>query len=117
MNSQVLSLLALHASSDPFAKVTKMIKDMIQKLMEEANEEASHKAFCDTEMGTNKLTRDTKTTLVAELKSKIEQLSADIMELTQTTAKITAAIEEIDAGIAKATAERQEEKEKNQQTI
>lgn len=117
MNSQVLSLLALHASSDPFAKVTKMIKDMIQKLMEEANEEASHKAFCDTEMGTNKLTRDTKTSLVAELKSKIEQLSADIMELTQTAAKITAAIGEIDAAVSKATAERQEEKEKNQQTI
>merc|ERR1719324_544686 len=33
-----------------FKKVTKMIKDMIQKLMEEAAEEAEHKGFCDTEM-------------------------------------------------------------------
>jgi len=117
MNSQVLSLLAMHASSDPFAKVTKMIKNMIKKLMEEANEEAEHKGFCDTEMGTNKLTRDTKTALVAELQAKIEQLSADIMELAQTISKTIAAIEEIDAGVSKATEERQAEQEKNQQTI
>jgi len=32
--SHMLSLLAVRARSDPFAKVIKMVKDMIQKLME-----------------------------------------------------------------------------------
>jgi len=40
LNSRVLSALATRVESDPFSKVKKMIKDLIVKLMEEANEEA-----------------------------------------------------------------------------
>ena len=43
LNSRVLIALADHASDDPFRKVKKMIKDLIVRLMEEANEEADHK--------------------------------------------------------------------------
>merc|ERR1711957_898209 len=42
LNSRVLSALAVRAEADPFAKVKKMIKDLIVRLMEEANEEAEH---------------------------------------------------------------------------
>merc|ERR1719421_1409590 len=38
-----------------------MIKDMIVKLMEEANEEAEHKGWCDTEMSTKEQTKNTET--------------------------------------------------------
>ena len=47
INSRVLSALAVHVSEDPFEKVKKMIKDLIVRLMEEANEEAEHKGWCD----------------------------------------------------------------------
>merc|ERR1719265_2987311 len=43
LNSRVLSALATLVSSDPFKKVKKMIKDLITRLLEEANEEAEHK--------------------------------------------------------------------------
>merc|ERR1719428_1761288 len=90
--SKLLSLIAAKAGSDPFVKVKKMIREMITKLMEEANAEAEHKAFCDTEMGTNKQTRDKKT-------AQSEELSADIEELTatnkQTRDKKTAQSEEL----------------------
>merc|ERR1719408_1116682 len=46
INSRVLSALAMRVSDDPFKKVKKMIKDLIVKLMEEANEEAEHKGWC-----------------------------------------------------------------------
>ena len=39
LNSRVLSALATHVADDPFSKVKKMIKDLIVRLMEEANEE------------------------------------------------------------------------------
>merc|ERR1719311_585402 len=68
-----------------------MIKDMIQKLMQEATEEAEHKGFCDTELGTNKLAND--------------------------IAALGAAIATLDAQVAKATALRAAEKEKNTATL
>eukprot|EP00429_Kryptoperidinium_foliaceum_P020321 CAMPEP_0176036340 /NCGR_PEP_ID=MMETSP0120_2-20121206/17997_1 /TAXON_ID=160619 /ORGANISM="Kryptoperidinium foliaceum, Strain CCMP 1326" /LENGTH=420 /DNA_ID=CAMNT_0017369727 /DNA_START=76 /DNA_END=1334 /DNA_ORIENTATION=+ len=43
LNSRVLSALAVRVADDPFAKVKKMIKDLIVRFMEEANEEAEHK--------------------------------------------------------------------------
>merc|ERR1719207_416182 len=56
LNSRVLSALALRVAADPFRKVNKMIKDLITKLLEEANEEAEHKGWCDAELATNEQT-------------------------------------------------------------
>merc|ERR1719326_1190041 len=64
LNSRVLSAIATHAAEDPFKKVKKMIKDLIVRLMEEANEEAEHKGWCDTELSTNEQTRKEKTEAV-----------------------------------------------------
>merc|ERR550537_1604543 len=82
-NSRILSLIAVRVAEDPFKKIKKMIQDMVDKLMEEANEEAEHKGFCDTEMGTNKNTRDEKTEEVDELRAFIEELTADIEKLAK----------------------------------
>jgi len=68
-------------------------------------------------MGTNKITRDTKTALVAELESSIEGLSADINELALQITQTAAAIAEIDASMTKASSERAAEKAKNVETV
>merc|ERR1719197_2167939 len=94
-----------------------MIKDLIVKLMEEATSETEHKGWCDTELTTNKQTRDKKTSEVNELESNIEDLAATIAELTQDIADLTAAVKELDASVAKETQERNENKAKNTQTI
>merc|ERR1719375_1193745 len=72
LHSRVLSALAVRVADDPFAKVKKMIKDLIVRLMEEANEEASHKGWCDTELSTNELTRKEKTEAVEMLHAEID---------------------------------------------
>merc|ERR1719388_490985 len=68
--------------------------------MEEAAAETEHKGWCDTELTTNKQTRDDKTE-----------------EVAQEIADLTAAVKELDEAMAKATADRMASKEKNQQTI
>merc|ERR1719181_714559 len=117
MNSRILQLLAAKAAADPFKKVIKMIKDMITKLVEEANEEAEHKGFCDTELGSNKQTRDSKSEESETLKALIEQLSADIAKLGSEISDLSSAIASIDAAMNKATEIRTTEKVKNTQTI
>merc|ERR1719262_2106269 len=94
-----------------------MIKDMIQKLMQEATEEAEHKGFCDTELTTNKQTRDSKTEESDELTAESEKLSADISKLAEEIAGLGDDIAALDAMMAKATADRQDEKAKNLATI
>merc|ERR1719379_2703963 len=94
-----------------------MIKDMITKLQEEAAEEAEHKGFCDTELGSNKQTRDTKSEESDTLKALIEQLTADVAKLASEISDLSNAIAANDAAMTKATEIRTTEKEKNTQTI
>merc|ERR1719388_779358 len=115
--SRLLSEMALSAQANPFGKVKKMIKDLIVKLMEEATSETEHKGWCDTELTTNKQTRDKKTAKVNALESDIEDLTATIAALTQSIADLTAAVKELDTAMAKETEERTEAKATNTQTI
>jgi len=117
LSSKLLASMAQKVSADPFVKIKKMIEDMVAKLMEEANDEAEHKGFCDTELGTNKQTRDTLTTKAAELSAQIEQMSAEVASLAQECSELSDEITDIDAAMAKATENRAAEKEKNTQTI
>merc|ERR1719327_1124683 len=117
LNSRVLSLVASKVSADPFEKVKKMIKDLIVRLMEEAGEEAEHKGWCDTELATNKQTREAKSAEVETLTSQKDKLTADIAKLGEEIAELTQAIADIDKAVAEATEERAEEKEENELTI
>jgi hypothetical protein len=117
LHSRTLSMLAVRVQEDPFAKVKKMIKDLIVRLMEEANQETEHKGWCDTELSVNKVTRDKKTEAVNMLTSEIEQLTADIAKLKQEVADLQAEILKSDETVAKATEIRTAEKAKNEATI
>merc|ERR1719161_3440962 len=90
---------------------------MVVKLMEEANDEAEHKGWCDTELGTNKQTRDEKSALAAELTASIEQMMAQTQQLASQIADLASEVTALDEAVATATADRQAEKEKNEETI
>merc|ERR1719191_1458380 len=117
INSRVLSVLATRVAADPFKKVKKMIKDLIVKLMEEAQSETEQKGFCDKELSTNEQTRKLKTEAVVMLTAEIDELTASIAKLTEDITDLTKAVAELDAAVATATEVRTAEKEKNTVTI
>merc|ERR1719375_84835 len=117
LHSRKLGLLAEKVAADPFAKVKKLIDDMITRLLEEANADAEKEGFCDKELDTNKITRDKLTSEIDELDAAIEEGKSMILKLTEDIAQLTKEIAELDAAVEEATKLREEEKAKNTKTI
>jgi len=110
-------MVAARAADDPFSKVKKMIKDLIVRLMEEANSEADQHAYCETEMATNKQTRENKASEVEELTSEIDKLTALSSELSSEIAELAEDMASLQEKRAEATKVREEEKATNTKTI
>jgi len=117
LGSRYLAVVAEHISEDPFAKVKKMIKDLIVKLMEKANQEADQNAYCTSELATNKQTRENKGAEVEELTAKSDELKATISQLATEITDLADSISEIKAQQAEATKMRVEEKTTNANTV
>merc|ERR1719215_1940969 len=94
-----------------------MIKDLVIRLMEEANEEAEHKGWCDTEMASNLQTRKDKTETVQTLSAEIDMLEASLAKLNQDITDTAKAVSELEAAMKEATELREQEKEKNTKVI
>merc|ERR1719265_2500737 len=94
-----------------------MIKDLIVRLMEEANEEAEHKGWCDTELSTNEQTRKEKTEEVEMLHAEIDGLTASLAQLGEDIGSLSKQLSELDSAMSKATSMRQEEKAENTVTV
>merc|ERR1719487_2755195 len=82
---------------------------MIAKLVQEAQEEATQKAFCDEEMGKSKKAAAEKGLTLDKLQSRLDKASARKAELEQAIKDLEAEIAELDAGTAEATKIRNEE--------
>merc|ERR1719487_222841 len=117
LHSQDLELLAQKLEADPFAKVKKMIEEMISRLLNEANEDAQHEGFCDKEMGQSKITRSKLTEDIDALTAAVDEGQAQILLLKQDSSKLTAEVADLDAAMIEATKLRNTEKAKNKETV
>jgi len=115
--SYALMELAGSAVSDPFVKIRGLIEDMIAKLLKEAQEEATQKAFCDEEMGKSKASEKEKTMTLDKLNSRIDKATARTAELTEAIKTLEEEVATSDAAVAEATKLRTEEKESNTKAI
>merc|ERR1719333_1173678 len=94
-----------------------MIKGLIQKLEEEAQAEAGHKAWCDKELHDNKKKKDEKTTEVDELTAAKEKLEGEIASLAKDLEDLAAAQAALAKAMKEATEVREKEKAENLVTI
>merc|ERR1719207_374449 len=110
LKSPVLSTLAVKVQEDPFVKIKTMIQELIERLLEEEADEATHKGYCDEEIAKTVKDRDYRLRDIDELNSNLEKLNARHAKLTLTKADLEAEIAELTTDYMNMTAEREEEK-------
>jgi len=76
------------AGADPFAKVKELIKNMIETLLSDAQADASHKAYCDKELGNSAEKKAEKTATVEKLSTQIDSMSSKSSQLKEQVAKL-----------------------------
>merc|ERR1719443_868061 len=108
-HSYTMMELVSAAASDPFEKIRGLLGDMIAKLVTEANEEASQKAFCDEEMGKSNKEKEAKTMRIDKLQAKLDHATATTAELQDAIKELQAELADIDKATSEATKLRNEE--------
>jgi len=110
LGKTALVALAYRAAEDPFGKIRGMVEDMIAKLLQEAAEEATQKAFCDQEIGESTASKEEKEGKLGKVNARLEKATSSTASLTEAVSKLSAEVAENDAAMAKATSIRQKEK-------
>jgi len=88
-------------AADPFAKVKSLISDMIDRLESEADQDASHKAYCDKELGESEEKKADKEAEIKKQTTRIDRMSSRSAMLKEEVAQLQADL----AALAKAQAE------------
>jgi len=117
MKSSMLASIAARAAKDPFVKVRQLIKDLLARLIEEANQEADHHEWCQKEVSANKASREELSSQVEELTAKVDELDALEKTLETEIGELKEQIADLDDSVKKAVKEREEEKAENEATI
>jgi chromosome segregation ATPase len=76
-----LETVSRSKSLDPFAKVKGLLKSMIDKLLEEADADATKKAYCDKEMAETQAAQDAKETEIEKITTQIDTMSSNSKKL------------------------------------
>jgi len=119
LHSPVLSVTAMKVKlmADHFVKVRAIIKDLIQKLEDDAEAEATQKGFCDTNMAAAISDRDTGNAQIEEAMATISKLTAEKDQLNQEIEDLKKAIAANLKALNEATELRNGEKADNEATI
>jgi hypothetical protein len=117
LKSTLLASLAVQAAADPFVKIRFLIKELIERLMQEAADEANHKGWCDKETSAAEQDRTYNAEEIVELNGRLATNEALRDKLAEEIDVLDKAIKELEDELAKATKIRSDEKAENAATI
>jgi len=119
-NSEALAQLASRMASairfgtaagdDPFAKVKGLISDMLVKLEEDAQQDASHKAYCDKQTAETMQKKTEATASIEHLATKIDLAKAKSAKLKEEVAELQSELAKLAASQGEMDKVRREEK-------
>jgi DNA repair exonuclease SbcCD ATPase subunit len=117
LKSTLLVSLATRIAADPFAKIKKLIQELIERLLTEAANEADQKGWCDKAMADAKQKRDYAAEEIADLNTKMAKLEALSTKLGEELKELREAIADLEKSRAEAEKNRAEEKAENEHTV
>jgi len=117
LKSKTLEMLASKAAADPFVKIKKLIQELIERLLQEAADEANHKGWCDKEFGKAKQKRDTKAEAIKDLNTAMAENEAKRDKLKEEIEILTIELGELNGSLSKITKERSDESAENEATV
>merc|ERR1719215_2157673 len=106
LKSTLLTALAGQIAKDPFGKIKTLIQELIERLMQEANDEANQKGWCDKATADAKQKRDYAAEEVREANAEMAKLEATRDSLTEELAELAKSIKDIKAAQEQAQKER-----------
>jgi len=96
--------------ADVFGKIKGLVADMITKLEEEAEADATEKVFCDKELAETNQKKDDKSSEIAKLSAKIDKMSAQSTQLKSQVATLQEELGQLTSSQAEMDKIRAEEK-------
>merc|ERR1719343_1296444 len=117
LHSTLLTALASKIAEDPFAKVKQLIQELIERLLQEAANEANQKGWCNKALADAEQKRDFAAEEIARLNSEMENLESDRDTLREELQVLADDIQELETARDNATTERSAEKAQNGATV
>jgi len=117
LKSATLIKLAATMAADPFAKIKTLIQELVERLLQEAADEANHKGWCDKELGKAKQSRKMKVEAVTRLNDRLAMAESKRDKLMEEIGTLTDEMTELNDSMTKNAKERSEEHSENSATV
>lgn len=115
--SAAFASLAVQAAGNPFKKITLLIQELIDRLLEEAQNDQDHNNWCKTNTDQAKQQRGIRADEVKKFNNALEKGEARRDKLEDTLHTLREEIAELENAYKKALDERNEEKAEHQQAV